>query len=152
MTPLHGVCQVIERSLQEILGQTAEFYVLRPLDEPGLLKLPRRSLDAGVRSLMTQDELRAVLDIPLDDQEVPTARPHQRLDAWLHELRRGEPMVHRRVLWQMSEVRKRERKLSASEEQLCARVYAALKREIEMVLDLSEDEAAQVLESSETPK
>lgn len=135
MTPLHGVCEIVERTEQEILGKAQVFYVLRPLDEPGLLKLPQRSLDAGVRPLLGRAALESVLYSPLENVEIPQMRPHQRLEGWLSELRRVDSgAVRRRVLWQMAQVRQRERKLSPPEEALCERVRAAFQREIELVL------------------
>jgi RNA polymerase-interacting CarD/CdnL/TRCF family regulator len=148
MTPLHGVCEVVERSELEILGQVQVFYVLRPLDEPGLLKLPQKSLDAGVRPLLERADLESRLKEPMGEVEIPQLRPHQRLEAWLAALRQDDPMVRRRVLWQMGQVRSREKKLSPPEEQLGQRVKAAYQREIEMVLGVDTPTAERLAEES----
>lgn len=141
VTPLHGVCRILERTEQEILGQVQAFYVLRPLDEPGLLKLPQRSLEPGVRKLVDPDEMRDLLLSPLQDVEVPQLRPHQRLEAWMQSLKQGCPRLRRRVLWQMGQVRTRERKLTPAETVLWERAQSAFRREVEIVLEVDEDTA-----------
>jgi len=148
MTPLHGVCEVVERMRQEILGQTQAFYVLRPLDESGTLKLPARSLDAGVRPLLEKRTMEDMLHASLDDVEIPQLRPHQRMDLWYTGLKAADPLARRRILWQMMQVRQRERKLSPAEEQLCGRVKQALLREMRLVLDLDEPGAETLLDES----
>lgn len=145
VTPLHGVCEVVERTELEILGRVQLYYVLRPLDEPGLLKLPQNSLEPGVRPLLEASDMRALLETPRDDAEVPYLRPHQRLDAWLGELKQGCPRARRRVLWEMARVRERERKLTAVEEALWERVHSAFRREIVLVLGLDEEAALQLV-------
>lgn len=148
VTPLHGVCEIVERTEQEILGQVQVFYVLQPFDEPGLLKLPQKSLEPGVRPLIDEAGMHALLTSPLDSTEVPETRPHQRLESWLIDLKRGCPRVRRQVLWQMAQVRVRERKLSPVEDLLCERVLASFRREVEIVLRVNEDEARRLVEGA----
>lgn len=148
VTPLHGVCEIMERAEQEILGHVQVFYVLQPLDEPGLLKLPQKSLEPGVRPLIDEEGMRDLLTAPMGDTVVPQLRPHQRVEAWLADLKQGCPRVRRRVLWQMGQVRLRERKLSPVEDLMCERVLTSFRREVEIVLDVDGDEARRLVEDA----
>ena len=134
--PMHGAGIIRQIKSCEILGEVKEYYIMRvPCGDMEVMIPVDSSDDIGVRPVGTKEEIdEAISVLGLDSTEMNK--------NWNKRYRENAEIV--RNLTRID----RENKLSAGEKKMLSNTRKILQSEIMLVLDISEEEALDLIEGA----
>ena len=98
--PGHGVALIVERSRQEIAGESADFFVLRMVEDDSRILIPQRKLrDVGLRPVMGDEDAERIWRI-LRRRSKPTAQGV----TWSRQFRAYQDKVRTGTVFDVAEV------------------------------------------------
>lgn len=144
--PMHGVGVVESIETHTVLGETAEYYMLRFMLGRITAMVPVATAeDVGLRAIISDDECRAVIEFMKLDGEVDNDNWNQRFRENMDKLKSGDIYAVADVVRCLAR-RERERGLSAGERKMYLGARQVLIAELSAVLDKPEDDVAELLE------
>ena len=144
--PQHGAGVVVGRETKTVLGEPRDYLTIRIIASEMTLMVPADATDAaGLRAVITGDDLDAVLALLRGEDEVIAGNWNRRFKHNREKMRTGDVLELVGVIRNLMN-RSIEKGLSSGERQMMARAKRILASEIQYAKDLDEAEAQAYLD------
>jgi len=144
----HGIGEVTGIERREVSGRRQRFYILRLLESGSTLMVPtERAPGRGLRTVIPESEVRAVLAVLRERQKAPPSRQawSRRHRAYMDKLNTGSVYDAAEVVRELSLLRRR-KELSFSERRVLETARSMLVTELAIARQEPSDRIAQELE------
>ena len=146
--PMHGAGIIRQIKKCEILGEVKEYYIMRvPCGDMEVMIPVDSSDDIGVRPVGTKEEIdEAISVLGLDSTEM-NKNWNKRYRENTEKIKTGNINMVAEIVRNLTRI-DRENKLSAGEKKMLSNTRKILQSEIMLVLDISEEEALDLIEGA----
>lgn len=144
--PSHGVGKLEGIDKFEIEGQTIEFFVVSFPKNKLVLKLPiKKALEAGLRKVITKDEMQQALDVLVQKGKKRRLMWSKRAQEYETKINSGDPIALAEVIRDLYK-EGGDTMQSFSERQIYQHAMERLAREVSIVDQIEESDAVKKLE------
>lgn len=144
--PHHGAAQILKKEEKTLRGETKIYLHLKVVQSELEIWVPESSVQSvGVRHVIDKDETRQVVEVLQDEIIEEATNWSRRFKANAEKIGSGEIKKVSEVvrdLWQ----RDQDRGLSAGEKRMLAKARQILESELKLALDITQEQAAGVLD------
>ena len=145
--PHHGAGVIVRREEKEVLGRSREYLTIQILYNDMTVMVPADNAErAGLRKVISEDEVAAVLAVLRDDGSAMPKNWSRRFKHNREKIKTGDVFELAEVVRNLS-LRDAERGLATGEKQMFTRAKRILAGELMYARDISEDEACAYLDA-----
>lgn len=146
--PMHGAGIIKKIEKREILGSVKDYYILHVPCGDMKVMIPVDNCDSiGVRPIVSAEEIRAAVEILKQDSTHMIGNWNKRYRENMEKIKTGNIELVAEIVRNLTRI-DRENRLSAGEKKMLSNVRKILQSEIMLVLNISEDEARQMIEDA----
>lgn len=144
--PHHGAAEILKKEEKTLRGETKMYLHLKVVQSELEIWVPESNVqEVGVRHVINKDEIRVVVDVLQEDVVEEATNWSRRFKANAEKIGSGE--IKRvsevvRDLW----LRDKDRGVSAGEKRMLAKSRQILESEFALALNITQEQAAQVVE------
>jgi CarD family transcriptional regulator len=144
--PHHGAGTIVSKEKREVLGQTREYLTIQILYNEMTVRVPTENADrAGLRRVIAEDEVEAVLAVLKDDGTQMPKNWNRRFKHNRDKIKTGDIFELAEVVRNLS-IRDLDKGLSTGEKQMFGRAKKILASELMYAREMDELEAVEFLD------
>ncbi len=146
--PMHGAGVIKQIDKREILGEIKEYYLLNvPCGDMEVMIPVDNCEEIGVRPIVTPEVLKEALAVLSLESSEMSGNWNKRYRENMEKIKSGEIVSVTEIVRNLTRIN-RENKLSAGEKKMLTNARKILQSEVMLVLDISDEEAADLIENA----